>query len=156
MKKTWVRPKGSIENFVPNEYINSCMEIKLECAIPGKSAYYVNDGTIARTDSDGLDHGICGNWSTTFISSSSASGYETENGKVAYNRPISNVTLGGTIANLTSSTYFDDSLNGSTSLDSATTGTYYATWQSTDGHNTYTHYGVATVTAIDSTRPNHS
>lgn len=71
MKKTWVRPKGSIENFVPNEYINSCMEIKLECAIPGKSPYYVNDGITARKDSDRLDHGICGNWSTTFVSSSS-------------------------------------------------------------------------------------
>ena len=82
--------------------------------------------------------------------------YETENGKVAYNRPILNVTLGGTIANLTSRTYFDGKLNGSTSLDSATIGNYYATWQSSDGNGTYTHYGVATVTAIDSSRPNHS
>lgn len=156
MKKTWVRPKGSIENFVPNEYINSCMEIKLECAIPGKSANHVYDGIDTRTDSEGLDHGICGNWSTTFISSSSSSGYETVNGKVDYNRPIFNVTLGGTIDNLTSRTYFDGSRNGYTSLDSAGKGTYYATWQSSDGSNTYTHYGVATVTVIDSSRPNHS
>lgn len=156
MKKTWVRPKGSIENFVPNEYINSCMEIKLECAIPGNSAYYINDGTDAQKDAKGMDHGICGDWSTTFISSSSAKGYETVNGKVAYNRPIFNVTLGGTISNLTSGTYFNGDLKGSTSLDSATTGNYYATWQSSDGKGTYTHYGVATVTAIDSSRPNHS
>jgi len=156
MKKTWIRPKSLIENFVQNEYISSCMEISLQCAIPGNHTDRVADGTVARWGSDGLQHGICGNESTSFIASAFASGYETVNGKADKTRPISNVQLGRPISNLNRYTTFSSTLIGSTPLESATTGNYYAVWDSTDGAGTYNHYGLAKVTTVDNTHPNHS
>ena len=101
-------------------------------------------------------HGSCGDASTTFVASSSASGYEYRDGKVAKNRPITNVKLGSSISDLGQYTEFSSKLTGSTPLDSAIAGNYYATWDSTDGYGTYHHYGLAVVKAIDTTHPNHS
>lgn len=133
------------------------MEISLQCAIPGSHTDRVADGTDARWGSDGLQHGICGNESTSFIASAFASGYETVNGKADKTRPISNVQLGNSISDLDpNTTIFSSSLYGSTPLESAKPGSYYAIWDSTDGADIYHHYGLAKVTTVDNTHPNHS
>ncbi|MCH4021339.1 MAG: hypothetical protein LKE61_10735 [Erysipelotrichaceae bacterium] len=132
------------------------MEISLQCAIPGSHKDRVADGTDAYWGSDGLQHGLCGNASTSFVASASASGYETVHGKADKSRPISNVQLGSPISYLDPNTRFSSTLKGSTSLDSATPGDYYAIWDSTDGNGTYHHYGLAEVTAVDNAHPNHS
>ena len=46
MKKEWEAPKSIIQRFDPNEYIAACYT--LVCAIPGRSATEIGDGTGTR------------------------------------------------------------------------------------------------------------
>lgn len=150
MKETWETPRIAVEKFAPNEYVSSCLTVKLECAIPGTSPYAVDDGTSRVTGNDGLWHGSCGDDSEPFVISA-GKGYETRNGHVDYNRIISNVQFGNQVSG---SNYSPNYPVFGSSVDS--TGTYFATWDSTDGSGIYKHYGRAIVTRIDNEHPNHS
>jgi hypothetical protein len=153
MKETWEMPRIAVEKFAPNEYVSSCLTVKLECAIPGASDSQVDDGTRTRRDSYGMLHGLCGNDSTSFVSGSTGEGFETIGGVVQRDRPISNVSFGA--ANPSSYSAGQPTYGSYVSGP----GTYYATWTSYDGANktgTYSHYGRAIVTNIDNARPNHS
>lgn len=147
MKKIWKNPETLVQRFTPNEYVAACVTGTIQCAIPGSSAYRCNDGTQSRNfnfnptrwngpkiGKDGLDHGLCGNNASISFSDTdgSGSGYEVVNGSVSYNRPIWNIN--GYMLN---------------------PGTYAVTWNSSDGANTYNHYGILTIEATGS-NANHS
>lgn len=147
MKKEWEAPKSIIQRFDPNEYIAACYT--LVCAIPGRSATEIGDGTGTRyfdgadgppwgrytfwdgnrVYADGLAHGNCGNESTSYDVDNGI-GYEHNNDGTVKNAVISNVDIGS---------HFSGN-------------TYYATWQSNNG-TLYTHYGFA---IMDANKPNHS
>lgn len=149
MKKCYERPIMYVQNFVPNEYVAACYT--LVCAIPGRSATEIGDGTSTRwfinqpdwstrpstgslrwdgswVQADGLAHGNCGNESTSYDVDHSI-GYEHNNDGTVKNAVISNVHIGS----------------------QSSGNTYYATWQSDNG-TLYTHYGFA----IMDSNPNHS
>lgn len=151
--KNYVKPMMESEVFTANEYVAACVTGTIQCAIPGKSAYAVNDGTGARTFSksiynnafgrwngdipsfDGKDHGICGESTTINFSDSNGtgSGYEMNHGVLDTSRPIYNIS-GYDLAE----------------------GTYNVTWQSSNGFQEYNHYGTLNIVNIDDSRPNHS
>ena len=153
MKKNWERPRTVVQRFEPNEYVAACVTGTIQCAIPGDSAYRVNDGTNARNnsswisepwnwkwsgahlDADGYDHGICGEATSITFSDvdGSGSGYEMNHGVLDHTRPIYNIS-GYNLAE----------------------GTYNVTWQSHNTTTEYNHYGTLTITNIDNNRPNHS
>lgn len=153
MKEKWEAPRIAVETFASNEYVSSCLTVQLTCAIPGRSTSLVGDGTSAVSDSFGMSHGLCGNSSTSFVSDSTGNGYETIAGVVQRNRPISNVKFGDPNPR----TYSADMPAPNQTVGA--TGTYFATWDSTDGAQhtgTYHHYGCAVVSDIDSQHPNRS
>ena len=148
MKKTYVTPVITGEQFEANEYVAACITATVQCAIPGTSASKVNDGTKARSN-----HGICGTTATITFNGDTASGYEVTDGATNTKRPISDIYINGT--NTASGTYS----NFSGGNQNWATGTYSARWTSVDKEyntGTYYHYGMMTITNIDSTRPNHS
>lgn len=150
MKETWETPRIAVEKFAPNEYVSSCLTVTLTCALPGSSKNQVGDGDSTVTDDNGMWHGLCGDPSVSFISDS-GSGYETSNGKIDLNRKISNIRYGDIV---TSNNYKPNMPTYGSTVRS--TGTYFATWDSTDGAGIYHHYGSANVTYIDNSHPNHS
>lgn len=165
MKKIYGRPSARAEAFATNETVSACLTVTLTCAIPGhkyvgdwpfesdNGAHYIGDGTATRTY-DGVDHGLCGNPSTSFINDVTSSGYETINNVAQHNRPIKNVLFGGSASNDSYVAY----QNGISKTVSAP-GTYFASWDSTDGAQntgTYHHYGIANVTYINTSHPNNS
>ncbi len=139
MRKIWEKPVPIVDKFEANEYIAACYT--LVCAIPGRSADEIGDGTSARwfekdknwggqwVQADNLDHGNCGNESTSYDIDHSV-GYEHNDDGTVKNAVILNI-------NVMSQT------NGQ--------GFNYATWQSDNG-TLYTHYGFA----IPNDNPNHS
>ena len=153
MKRTYETPVAYVEEFMPNEYVSACVTGTIQCAIPGRSAYAVNDGTSSRTNNwqlynswnwdwpgdhlsaDGMPHGICGEATSITFSDSdgSGSGYEMNHGVLDTSRPIYNIR-GYNLA----------------------TGTYNVYWQSNNGSEEYNHYGTLTISNIDNSRPNHS
>ena len=151
MKLNWRNPEIMIEKFQANEYVAACVTGTIQCAIPGSSAYTVNDGTSSRTNdwriyrnfqwdgghllADNLPHGICGEATSITFSDSdgSGSGYEMNHGVLDTTRPIYNIQ-GYTLEQ----------------------GSYNVYWQSNNGSEEYNHYGVLTITNIDNSRPNHS
>lgn len=153
MRKIWEEPTILIQKFIPNEYVAVCVEGTIQCAIPGNSPYRVADGTGSRNYNpgevtrnlwsgptlsyDGQDHGLCGTAAPITFSDSNGtgSGFEINNGSIDRNRPIYNIAG-------------YDLTQG--------TGTYNVTWNSNSGGPTYNHYGVLTVSYIDSNNPNHS
>ena len=146
--KKWEMPEAYIEKFTANEYVAACITATVVCAIPGSSSRKVNDGTSARSN-----HGICGTAATITFNGDTATGYEVTNGTVNTNRPIYDIYINGT--NTASGTYS----NFSGGNQNWALGTYSAIWKSDDneyGSGTYSHYGMMTITNIDSTRPNHS
>ena len=46
MKKIWEAPRTVVQGFEPNEYVAACYT--LVCAIPGRSATEIGDGTSTR------------------------------------------------------------------------------------------------------------
>lgn len=152
-RKCYERPMMFVQNFVPNEYVAACVTGTIQCAIPGSSPYQCNDGTSAKNfdwwvyrgldqnwngptiQSDGLDHGICGETTSITFSDSdgSGSGFEMNHGVLDRSRPIYNISG------------YDLS-----------TGTYSVTWKSNNGYSEYNHYGILTIENIDNTHPNHS
>ena len=46
--KNYVKPMMESEVFTPNEYVAACVTGTIQCAIPGRSPYRVNDGTDSR------------------------------------------------------------------------------------------------------------
>lgn len=151
--KNYVKPMMESEVFTPNEYVAACVTGTIQCAIPGRSPYRVNDGTDSRNFSrniylglgfswdgpriryDGRDHGICGESTTINFSDSNGtgSGYEMNHGVLDTSRPIYNIS-GYDLAE----------------------GTYNVTWQSNNGSQEYNHYGTLNIVNIDDSRPNHS
>lgn len=149
VRKGWEAPKTVIQKFEPNEYVAACYT--LVCAIPGRSATEIGDGTATRyfngadkefwtgrgyttwdgnrVYADGLAHGNCGNESTSYDVDHSI-GYEHNNDGTVKNAVISNVNIGSHVSG----------------------NTYYANWQSDNG-TLYTHYGYA---LMDANKPNHS
>ena len=144
MKKIWEAPRTVVQGFEPNEYVAACYT--LVCAIPGRSATEIGDGTSTRyfqgesmfwpytkwdgdwVRADGLAHGNCGNESTSYDIDHNI-GYEHNNDGSIKNAVISNVHIGSR----------------------ASGNTYYATWNSDNG-TFYTHYGFA----IMDSNQNHS
>lgn len=157
MKKNWEMPRTVVQKFEPNEYVAACVTGTIQCAIPGRSAYDIGDGTSSTNfnymvyysafqlglwdsngpviSADGQDHGICGEATSITFSDvdGSGSGYEMNHGVLDYSRPISNI-----------------------SGYSLKEGTYNVVWNSTNGYSNYNHYGTLTITNIDNSRPNHS
>lgn len=149
MKRVYETPMLYAEKFAPNEYVSACVQGMIQCAIPGRSPYAVEDGTTTRNYNrgdvnrnlwqgptltyDGLDHGLCGTAAPISFSDSTGSGYEINHGSIDRNRPIYNIE-GYTLAE----------------------GSYNVTWNSNSGGPAYNHYGVLTITNIDNSRPNHS
>ena len=138
MKKRYTAPKMTMERFEANEYVAACVTATVQCALPGKSTT-AHDGTspIYTESGTGLQHGICANEATIYMSDTDGvyTGYEVSNGEVQTNRPIKVVG----------------------SYDSV--GTYNrVSWTSTDNNwkDTYTHVGTIKVTYVDDTHPNHS
>ena len=152
-KRNYVKPVLNSETFVPQTYVAACYDFTahLICAIPGRSAYNVNDGTTTRND-----HGLCANEAVVNIKGST--GYEVEDGMINTNRPISGLTIGAEIAAGTT-TGFSSNIGSNSGLEN---GKYYrAKWTSTDNENhtgSYSHYGRAYVTGVIEIpgRPNHS
>ena len=153
MKRAYETPMAWAEEFAPNEYVSACVEGMIQCAIPGDSAYKVNDGTSARTfdrfvynglknnwpgpgiDFDRKDHGICGEAASITFSDSdgSGSGFEMNNGVLDTSRPIYNI-----------------------SGYNLSAGKHYVTWKSNNGSQEYSHYGILDISYIDDKHPNHS
>lgn len=153
MKLEWKNPEIMVEKFQANEYVAACVTGTIQCAIPGNSAYAINDGTSSRLNNrnlylpwnwnwsgnhlsaDGKEHGICGESTAITFSDSngSGSGYEMNHGVLDTSRPIYNI-----------------------SGYSLSQGDYNVTWQSNNGYEEYNHYGVLKITNIDNSRPNHS
>lgn len=147
--RTWVRPMAVEEDFTANQCVANgvCITGTIQCAYPGNGARL--DSTNGKTnvfddyngqesgwykDSDGMLHGSCGEDGVVSFSTANASGFEYRDGKIAYNRPISNIK--GYQEKV--GTYFD------------------VTWDSTDGAGTYHHIGRLTITNVDNNKPNHS
>ena len=147
-KKTYSRPVLEIEQFVANEYIAACITgVDMQCAIPGDSANYVNDGTKARSN-----HGICANKVTVNIDL--GTGMEISDNPAAPAHAFNNFQLGEAARN-GESTYISGYDNiGTANYD---TGWHKARWISKDdGGNTYYHYGLVNITYIDPRHPFHS
>ncbi len=133
MKKQWMTPSIEVQQFEANEYVAACVVGSIACQYPGSDHDHVDDGTDLYVDSEGMWHGLCGNWADIAFSNETASGYEVSGGVTQKNRPIFGVS-GYELA----------------------VGDYHVTWNSTDGAGTYTHEGTLKVTNIDNDRPNHS
>ena len=142
MKKAYVTPMITGEEFEANEYVAACVTATVQCVYPGTASAkgdngvyddYKGDQSGIYVDNDGMWHGLCGYDAEITFDSSNGSGYESNNGVTQSNRPIWGVTGYDT-----------------------TPGTYYGTRQSSDGAATYTHKGRIVVSYIDNTRPNHS
>lgn len=164
MKEMWETPRIAVQTFVPGEYaLKACYDYKvqLQCARPGRSQNYIEDGTWGSNNNDW--HGSCGNWSEEFDVYGSG-GYEVRNGVVNTLRPISNIEIGGFVGTNVqdwSQVYIDKNNLGSS--DDLTTGYYKASWKSNDfedgdGTIDYIHWGIAWIKEIlqISNRPNHS
>ncbi len=146
--RKWVRPSACEECFASNENIansvNACIVGIIQCQYPGngwsngqeyfddynnqKSGYY--------TDSEGKQHGICGNNADISFAGATGSGYERTNGVTDTNRRIYQI-----------------------SGYEAKPGTYYnVTWKSKHAIEgvEYTHKGRLIINQIDTNRPNHS
>lgn len=147
-KKTYSRPVLEVEEFVANSYCASCITgVRMQCAIPGTSRYFVNDGTSARDN-----HGICAN--PVDVNIDLGTGMEISDNPDAPAHAFNNFQL-GEVARNGESTYISGYNNiGTANYD---TGWHKARWISKDdGGNTYYHYGLVNVTYIDPRHPYHS
>lgn len=158
-KRIYNKPQASEEIFMSNEYVAACYDYncKVVCALPGSSTSKISDGTSMKQDSDKQWHGLCGNWSSEFMVNGVAGGYETVDGVVDRNRPITNIQIGAEVSSGTT-TGFGTSIGSQGELKNG--GWYKATWTSTDGKTGYYHhYGCLQITSeviqIPG-RPNHS
>ncbi len=146
-KKIYVKPVLAFERFMPNEYIAACITgVDMQCAIPGDSRYYVNDGTRARDN-----HGICAN--KVSVNIDLGTGMEISTDPTAPAHPFYSFQLGEKVNGETSE------IRGYNNIGTAdySTGWHKARWISKDdASNTYYHYGLVNVTYIDPRHPNHS
>lgn len=144
--RKWVRPSAYEENLAANQNvaISACIVGKIQCQYPGdgwtngkeKFDDYNGEQSGWYTDSEGKQHGICGNDADISFAGATGSGYERTNGVTDTNRRI----------------------YGITGYD-AVPGTYYnVTWKSKHAIEgvEYTHIGRLKITQIDRNRPNHS
>lgn len=133
MKKTWQAPRILVQEFEANEYVAACYS--LFCMVAGNGEKYTGNAFFTKDQPDwggryithdGLEHGApCADGSSWDADQKRF----YESGKPS--AQVSAVDVYGQVDNTKS----------------------YATWKSTDGHNTYTHYGYAV--PVDG-RPNHS
>ena len=144
--RKWVRPSVYEENLAANQNVavSACIVGTIQCQYPGdgwtngkeKFEDYNGEQSGWYTDSEGKQHGICGNDADISFAGATGSGYEKKNGVTDTSRPIY-------------------SISGYTPA----VGTYYdVTWKSKDLNKgiEYTHKGRLIINQIDTNRPNHS
>ena len=144
MKKEWIEPEILVQEFTANEYVAACVTGTIQCVYPGTDKTKGDTGVYDDyngkksgwyTDSEGMQHGICGFNATISFNGDTASGFEAIKGVTQTDRPIYNI-------------YGYQQAEG----------TYYVTWTSkdTNADKEYHHKGRLIVTNVDNTRPNHS
>lgn len=133
MKKTWQAPRILVQEFETNEYVAACYS--LYCKVAGDGTKWTGNAFFTQDQKDwggrcivhdGLEHGApCADGSSW--DEDQKRFYES--GKPS--AQVSAVDVYGQVDNTKS----------------------YATWKSSDGYKTYTHYGYAVPVG---NRPNHS
>lgn len=144
--RKWVRPSVYEENFAANQNVavSACIVGKIQCQYPGdgwtngkeKFDDYNGEQSGWYTDSEGKQHGICGNNADISFAGATGSGYEKNNGVTDTSRPIYSIT-------------------GYTPEVGIYTN---VTWTSKDTSTglVYHHKGRLVISQIDTNRHNHS
>lgn len=148
--KKWLTPSAIQEDFMTDNAVSSCGSYNATtyCAIPGKDAYHVNDGSDWRVDSEYHWHKWqCSDPGTVDITAGKGheSGY--------FGNDIYDIKIGTQVSDLTAAV--DSNIGSYNSSTFKVDGVYKASWKSNSGSTVYKHYGLVKVNSLTNFNPAH-